>query len=94
MPKSKIVDESEVMRWFAEGRTYAEMSRIYLEKYHVQTVSSLWGNFRRRKGLDRRINRDDELIPWAVSREHRWDYSFGHASRRGETTSRASPHRA
>lgn len=74
MPASKIVDEAEVLRWFEEGKTYAEMSEIYREKYNIETVPSLWGNYRRRKGLARRINRDDELIPWEVKREHRWRY--------------------
>lgn len=74
MPASKIVDEGEVRRWFEEGLTYEEMSRIYLEKYGIETVPSLWGNFRRRRGLARRIVRDDELIPWAVQEQHRWHY--------------------
>lgn len=74
MPASKIVDEQEVKRWFAEGRTYAWMSEQYLTKYNIETVSSMWGNFRRRRGLDRRIERNDELIPWHVLPKHRWRY--------------------
>jgi hypothetical protein len=73
--RSKIVDEQEVVRWFAEGKTYQEMQRLYLEKYNIETVLSMWGNFRRRRGLSRRINRDDDLIPWNVKIEHRWDYA-------------------
>lgn len=72
MPASKIQDESEVIRWFEEGLTYDEMSEIYRTKYNIETSQSLWAGFRRRRGLDRRINRDDELIPWQVKREHRW----------------------
>jgi hypothetical protein len=72
--KRKIVDEAEVLRWFEEGRTYAWMQAEYLRKYDVDTVSSMWSNFRHRKGLDRRIERNDDLIPWAVERAHRWAY--------------------
>lgn len=74
MPGSKIVDESEVIRWFEEGRTYQWMVEEYKRKYNIETVPSLWGNFRRRRGLARRITRDDELIPWHVKPEHRWAY--------------------
>ncbi|MGW1040054.1 hypothetical protein [Streptomyces sp. NPDC002547] len=74
MPKRKIQDEREVIRWFEEGRTYQWMIDEYRRKYNIETVSSMWGNFRRRKGLDRRITRDDDLIPWAVNEEHRWLY--------------------
>lgn len=74
MPASKIVNEQEVVRWFEEGKTYAEMVQLYLDKYNIETVPSMWGNFRRRRGLERRITRDDDLIPWHVQREHRWDY--------------------
>lgn len=74
MPASKIVDEAEVIRWFEEGRTYEWMAQQYREKYNIDTVPSMWGNFRRRRGLTRRIVRDDDLIPWAVKDEHRYTY--------------------
>jgi len=74
MAASKIQDEAEVIRWFEEGRTYAWMCQEYERKYNIHTVPSLWGNFRRRKGLTRRLTRDDDLIPWAVKSEHRWAY--------------------
>lgn len=74
MTATKIQDEAEVIRWFEEGRTYQWMVEEYRNKYNIETVPSLWGNFRRRKGLARRIARNDELIPWEVKREHRWDY--------------------
>ena len=74
MGASKIQNEQEVIRWFEEGRTYAWMTEQYRTKYNIETVPSLWGNFRRRRGLDRRITRDDALIPWHVERQHRWDY--------------------
>lgn len=74
MAKRKIQDEGEVIRWFEEGKTYQWMIDEYKRKYGIDTVSSMWGNFRYRKGLDRRIARDDELIPWAVNGEHRQLY--------------------
>lgn len=74
MGKRKIQDEQEVIRWFEEGRTYAWMIDEYKRKYNIDTVASMWGNFRRRRGLDRRIVRDDDLIPWFVKEEHRWAY--------------------
>lgn len=74
MPAGKIQDEQEVIRWFKEGRTYQWMTDEYARKYHIETVPSMWSNFRRRRGLDHRINRDDELIPWHVLPEHRWKY--------------------
>ncbi|MGM9381128.1 hypothetical protein [Streptomyces antibioticus] len=74
MGARKIQDEGEVIRWFEEGRTYQWMIDKYKEKYGIDTVPSMWGNFRRRRGLDRRIIRDDELIPWFVKEEHRWAY--------------------
>jgi hypothetical protein len=74
MPASKIVNESEVVHWFEEGRTYAWMVEEYKRKYNIDTVPSLWGNFRRRRGLARRITRNDELIPWFVRAEHRQGY--------------------
>ncbi|MGW1404440.1 hypothetical protein ACWCRF_38895 [Streptomyces sp. NPDC002405] len=74
MGKRKIVDEGEVIRWFEEGWTYKEMIDEYKRKYNIETVSSMWGNFRRRRGLDRRIAREDDLIPWAVNPEHRQRY--------------------
>lgn len=74
MGSSKIQNEQEVLRWFDEGRTYQWMIEKYREKYNLETTVSMWGNFRRRRGLDRRITRDDELIPWAIKLEHRYDY--------------------
>ncbi|MEU9126569.1 hypothetical protein AB0D08_00375 [Kitasatospora sp. NPDC048540] len=74
MAASKIVDETEVLRWFEEGRTYSWMVEEYRRKYNIETVPSMWGNFRRRRGLDRRLTRDEELIPWAVKAEHRWSF--------------------
>lgn len=72
MPASKIVDAQEVIRWFNEGVTYEEMSRRYLEQYNIETTPTLWANFRRRRGLARRVARDTDLIPWDVQPQHRW----------------------
>lgn len=74
MPARKIVDEQEVLRWFEEGRTYEWMCEQYRDKYGIDTVPSLWGNFRRRRGLTRRIAWDDDLIPWRMEDHHRLAY--------------------
>ncbi|MFJ6183780.1 hypothetical protein [Streptomyces sp. NPDC092295] len=74
MAQRKIQNEQEVIRWFEEGKTYEWMINEYKRKYGIDTVPSMWGNFRRRRGLDRRIARDDDLIPWGVKEEHRWLY--------------------
>lgn len=74
MPGTKIVNEQEVLDWFAEGRTYQWMVDEYRRKYGVETATSMWGNFRRRQGIETRIVRDDDLIPWAVRQEHRWSF--------------------
>ena len=74
MPASKIVDEAEVLRWFADGKTYSEMSAIYRDKYNVEMSPTAWGNFRKRRGLVKRIAWDEGLIPWKVKTEHRLAY--------------------
>jgi hypothetical protein len=74
VPPTKIVNEQEVMRWFAEGRSYQWMVEEYKRKYGIDTVPSLWGNFRRRRGLERRTLRDDDLLPWHLRDEHRWRF--------------------
>jgi hypothetical protein len=74
MGARKIVDETEVIRWFEQGKTYQWMADEYVRKYNIETQLSMWGNFRRRHGLARRITRNDELIPWFVREEHRWQY--------------------
>ncbi len=71
MPASKIQDEREVLRWFAEGRSYGWMVQEYRRKYGIETRESMWGNFRLRRGIPRRIARDDDLIPWGVEQRHR-----------------------
>lgn len=70
MPASKIQNEREILDWFEEGKTYAEMCDIYRTKYNIEVVPSLFGNFRRRRGLPRRIARNDDLIPWAIAEKH------------------------
>lgn len=75
MPASKIQDEAELIRWFKEGRTYAWMVAEYQRKYGLTVRGSMFSNFRRRRGLDRRIARNDDLIPWHVAEEHRWSYA-------------------
>ena len=71
MPASKIQDEGEVLRWFDEGRSYGWMVEEYRRKYGIETTETMWGNFRMRRGIPRRISRDDDLIPWGVEKRHR-----------------------
>ncbi|MBD0421188.1 hypothetical protein H0H10_18860 [Streptomyces sp. TRM S81-3] len=75
MPKKKIVDEGEVIRWFEQGWSYQQMTDEYRRKYGIDTRLSMWGNFRQRRGLTRRIARDDDLLPWAVAPQHRQVYA-------------------
>ncbi|MEU3265129.1 hypothetical protein [Streptomyces bacillaris] len=74
MPKSKIQDKTEVLRWFREGRTYAWMVQQYEEKYGITTSEPMWAAFRRRNGIDRRNLRSDDLLPWKLKEEHRHLY--------------------
>ena len=72
MPKSKIVNHDEVRRWIEEGLPYHWMVAEYLRKYNIETSVSMFGSYRARHGLARRIERDDDLIPWFVKEEHRY----------------------
>ena len=74
MPASKIQNEQELLKWFSEGRTYRWMQEEYLRKYNLQVGLSMFSNYRARHGLERRIVRDDSLIPWHVLPEHRYAY--------------------
>ena len=74
MPATKIQDVQEVLRWFAEGLTYQQMSAEYLRKYDIEMTPTAWGNFRMRQGLPRRQAMDDGLVPWLVKPEHRNNY--------------------
>lgn len=65
--------EEEVRRWYEEGKTYAEMAREYAEKYNLAVSPTMFSNRRAARGWERRIARDDELIPWDVKKEHRWN---------------------
>lgn len=71
---SKVPDEGEVKRWILEGKTYAWMVEEYKRKYNLEVAPTLFSNFRYRHGLPRRAARDEALIPWKVSTQHRWNY--------------------
>ncbi|MGC9669470.1 hypothetical protein ACNTMW_23320 [Planosporangium sp. 12N6] len=75
MPAGKVVNEQEAIRWIEEGRTYRWIIEEYRRKYNIETTISMWGNFRRRRGLDLRIIHDTELMPWKVEEQHRWQYA-------------------
>lgn len=90
MPAPKIQNEQEVIRWFEEGRSYPWMQEQYRKKYNIETSKAMWANFRRRRGLELRLERSPELIPWKVLPEHQLNYSLAMLRvegrrRRGET---------
>lgn len=74
MGASKIQNEQEIIRWYEEGKTYSWMVEEYRRKYGIETWTSMFGNFRRRRGLQRRLTRNDDLLPWALDERHRWAY--------------------
>lgn len=50
---TEIVDETEVRRWFAEGRTYQFMVDEYARKYSTDVRAAIFAEYRRRHGLQR-----------------------------------------
>ena len=84
---TKIQDLNEARRWLQEGKTYAWIVEEYKRKYNIETALSTWSMLRRREGIPRRIVRDEELMPWAVKKEHR--YSNPAAMLRAEARRRA-----
>ncbi|WP_411120615.1 hypothetical protein [Streptomyces sp. x-19] len=72
--KSKVQNVAEAVRWIKEGKSYSWIVEKYLEKYNIETTTSMWATFRHRQGLDLQITRDTELIPWTVEAKHRWKY--------------------
>ncbi|OKI45121.1 hypothetical protein [Micromonospora sp. CB01531] len=72
MVATKIVNEQEAVRWIEEGKTYKWIVEEYKRKYGIDTAPSLWGNLRRKHGIDPRIVRNDDLLPWEIKEEHRW----------------------
>ena len=71
--EATIQDEAEVIAWFEAGRTYQWMAEEYERRYNITTTPSLWGTFRRSRGLTRRPTDAGDLIPWALEPHHRWE---------------------
>ena len=69
--------ESEVRRWFEQGKTYAWMVQEYQRRYDLRVAPAMFSNRRSARGWERRLTRDDELIPWGVNRKHRWHRYLG-----------------
>lgn len=63
---SKVRDLPEALSWIREGRTYQWIVDEYLRKYGVRATVSMWGVRRRKHGIELRIVRDKDLIPWEV----------------------------
>jgi hypothetical protein len=75
MVQRKIQDETELRRWYEAGVTYEEMAARYLEKYNLEVKPSMFSSWRSRMGLPKRIVRDEDLIPWEVRPEHRYNHN-------------------
>lgn len=73
--QSKVQNMQEALRWLEEGKTYQWIVNEYRRKYHIETTISMWAALRRRSGIDTRIVRDPDLIPWAVKPEHRHSHA-------------------
>lgn len=73
-PKPKIQNADEAIRWITEGRTYTWMTAEHERKYNIRISASGWSYFRRTHGLETRLVRDEDLIPWGVEPQHRYHY--------------------
>jgi hypothetical protein len=74
--RSKVQNVDEARRWIEEGKDYSWIVEKYREKYNIETTPGYWATFRHRQGLERRLTRNTDLIPWAVKEEHRWNYNL------------------
>lgn len=74
---SKLQNEGEFVRWWNEGKSYEWIVNKYKSKYDIDITIGAIGNWRARLGLDRRQERDMDLIPWAVRPEHRHRHALG-----------------
>lgn len=75
--RTKIHSVDEVRRWYEDGVTYREMSRMHMEKYGIEVSSSGFAGVRRRMGWEPRIAVGDHpLMPWDVREEHRSAYLY------------------
>ncbi|WP_204289990.1 hypothetical protein [Micromonospora gifhornensis] len=50
------------------------MTAEHERKYGIRISGSGWSYFRKVNGLPSRLVRDEELIPWGVKPEHRYNY--------------------
>ena len=75
--RTKIESVDEVRRWYENGLTYKEMSRLHMEKYGIEVSPSGFASLRRRMGWDPRIAvGPSPLMPWDVREEHRSSYLY------------------
>jgi hypothetical protein len=73
---AKLQNTDEFTRWWNEGKTYDWIVAEYERKYHLVITPSAIGNWRSRLGLPRRQQRNVNLVPWAVKREHRYRHAL------------------
>lgn len=76
MPGEKLQSPQEFTEWWNEGRTYEWIIDQYRKKYHIEITPSAIGNWRARLGLERRQQRDLDLIPWKVEDRHRYKHTL------------------
>ena len=74
MANHRIPNEDEAVRWIKDGRTYTWIQSEIQRKYEVRIALSTLSDLRHRSGIPRRIQRDVDLIPWAIAKEHRHLY--------------------
>ena len=67
MALKRIVDVSEVERWFADGWDYPAMAARYRSEYGVETAPWFWDIARRELGLPQPPLDFSALIPWDVA---------------------------
>ena len=68
--------ESEVRRWYHEGKTYVWMAQEYQRRYDLNVSPSIFSYRRSTRGWERRQRTRDDLIPWEIKDEHRWHRHF------------------
>lgn len=75
MSRDKLVNPDEFDRWWNEGKSYQWIVDEYQRKYDIEITPSTIGNWRARRGLERRQQTDLSLLPWKIERQHRYKHA-------------------
>ena len=71
MPRpNPIGDERLVVRWIKQGWSYAKIQEEHEKMFSTRPSISTINNVRKRNGLPPRIVRNQDLLPWKLSKEH------------------------